>query len=377
MKKKRIEIRQFVERLEQIQVRMNEITDLCEKENRARNDAENTEFETLRRESGIINARIQAANVNGGFVDVTDQAAAFDSFLRSATQNGTQSVNSQVLKRDFVGQTVANSVAAVPLTIGDIVKPLEAGLIYDKVGIPLLTGLQGEYCWPVVGTVEASIADEAVELADSKIDIEALKPTPVRLGISIDVTNQTINQTTGIVLQIVQQQMPLAVARLINRCMFITSTTAKGYNKKFHGPFVDCKNKVTFAADVPTYKELLQMRGKVFAEGVENDGTGAYIMNAETAAILEATPRDTGSGLMIIEDGKIGGFPVFQTSHIDGIGFGVWGLDPLGQVGDIRFIVDPYSKAGADVTRLTVNADWSMSTLRKEAFVLGSFPQKL
>ena len=377
MKKKRIEIRQFAERLEQIQVRMNEITDLCEKENRARNDAENTEFETLRRESGIINARIQAANVNGGFVDVTDQAAAFDSFLRSATQNGTQSVNSQVLKRDFVGQTVANSVAAVPLTIGDIVKPLEAGLIYDKVGIPLLTGLQGEYCWPVVGTVEASIADEAVELADSKIDIEALKPTPVRLGISIDVTNQTINQTTGIVLQIVQQQMPLAVARLINRCMFITSTTAKGYNKKFHGPFVDCKNKVTFADDVPTYKELLQMRGKVFAEGVENDGTGAYIMNAETAAILEATPRDPGSGLMIIEDGKIGGFPVFQTSHIDGIGFGVWGLEPLGQFGDIRFIVDPYSKAGADVTRLTVNAEWSMSTLRKEAFVLGSFPQKL
>lgn len=376
MKKKRIEIRQFAERLEQIQVRMNEITDLCEKENRARNDAENTEFETLRRESGIINARIQAANVNGGFVDVTDQAAAFDSFLRSATQNGTQAVNSQVLKRDFVGQTVANSAAAVPLTIGDIVKPLEAGLIYDKIGIPLLTGLQGEYCWPVVGTVEASIADEAVELADSKIDVEALKPTPVRLGISIDVTNQTINQTTGIVLQIVQQQMPLAVARLINRCMFITSTTAKGYNKKFHGPFVDCKNKVTFAADTPTYKELLQMRGKVFAEGVENDGTGAYIMNAETAAILEATPRDAGSGLMIIEDGKIGGFPVFQTSHIDGIGFGVWGLEPLGQFGDIRFIVDPYSKAGADVTRLTVNADWSMSTLRKEAFVLGSFPQK-
>ena len=79
MKKKRIEIRQFAERLEQIQVRMNEITDLCEKENRARNDAENTEFETLRRESGIINARIQAANVNGGFVDVTDQAAAYSS----------------------------------------------------------------------------------------------------------------------------------------------------------------------------------------------------------------------------------------------------------------------------------------------------------
>lgn len=376
MKKKRIEIRQHVERLEQIQIRMNEITDLCVKENRVRSDAENTEFEALRRESGIINARIQAANVNGGFIEVTDQVEAFDTFLRSIVGNGSHQINNtQILKREFVGQSTANSGAAIPLTIGDIVKPLEAGLIYDKVGIPLLTGLQGEYCWPVVGNVEASIADEGVELADSKIDIDALKPNPVRLGITIDVTNQTINQTTGIVLQIVQSQMPLAVARLINRCMFITSKTAKGYNEKFHGPFVDCKNKMTFAAGTPTYKELLQMRGKVFAEGVENDGTGAYIMNAETAAILEATPRDQGSGLMIIEEGKIGGFPVFQTSHIDGIGFGVWGLEPLGQFGDIRFIVDPYTKANADVTKLTVNADWSMSTLRKEAFILGSFPK--
>lgn len=371
MKKEKIEIRQYVARLEQIQVRMNAITDLCEKENRERNAAENTEFETLRRESAIINARIQAANVNGGFVEVPDRAAAFDAYLRSAINGGKVD---QVLHRDFVGQTTANSAAAVPLTIGDIVKPLEAGLIYDKVGIPILTGLAGSYCWPVVGNVEASIGTEGVALTDTEIDIDALKPETVKLGISIDVTNQTINQTTGIVLQIVQQQMPLAVARLINRCLFVTKTTAQGYNAKFHGPFVGNTANFEFAAETPTYKELLQMRGKVFGKGVENDGTGAYVMTAEMAAILEATPRDTGSGLMIIEDGKIGGFPVFQTSHIDGIGFGIWGLEPLGQFGEMRFIVDPYTKSNADVTRLTLNADWSMSTLRKEAFILGTIP---
>ena len=144
MKKKKIEIRQYAQRLEQIQIRMNEITDLCEKENRERNAAENTEFETLRRESAVINARIQAAAVNGGFVEVADQAVAFDSFIRSIVANGNQAVNSQVLKRDFVGQTTANSAAAIPLTIGDIVKPLEAGLIYDKVGIPILTEAEFE-----------------------------------------------------------------------------------------------------------------------------------------------------------------------------------------------------------------------------------------
>lgn len=371
---KKFQVRQWADRLEAIRTRMNEITDVCEKESRTRSMAEDAEFEALRRESSIISARVAAAAISGGKAEAGDQAAQFDEFLKANTRSGTQSVNSQVLTRDFTGQTTVNSAAAIPLSIGDIVKPLEAGLIYDKIGIPILTGLEGEYCWPVVGSVEASIANEGVPLSDTEIDIEALKPKPVRLGISIDVTNQTINQTQGVVLQIVQQQMPLALARLINRCMFVTDTSSAHYNAKFHGPYTSCEN-VDFAAATPTYAELIKLRGKVFAKGVENDGTGAYVMSAETAALLEATPRDAGSGLMIIEDGKIGGFPVFQTSHIEGVGFGVWGLEPLGQFGDFRFIVDPYSKAGADVTRLTLNADWSMSTLRSEAFILGKFPE--
>ena len=41
--------------------------------------------------------------------------------------------------------------------------------------------------------MEATIEDEGVELADSEIDIDGLKPNPVRLGISIKITNETIN----------------------------------------------------------------------------------------------------------------------------------------------------------------------------------------
>lgn len=372
--KQRINVQQYVARLNEIQVRMNEITDLCEKENRMRTAGEETEFDSLRRESGIITARIQAANANGGFVEVTSQEEQFDTFLRGLLDQQTTGKVVNVLRRDYVGQSTVNGGPA-PLTIGDIVQPLEAGLIYDKVGLPILTGLVGDYCWPVVGNVEASIADEAVELADSEIDIDALEPDPVRLGISIKITNETINKTNGVALQIVKQQLPMAIARLINRCMFVTSTSDRGYNAKFHGPFIDCANTMTFAAEVPTYKELVQMKGKVYNQGVENDGTGAYVMTPEMYAILEATSRDAGSGRMIIEEGKIAGVPVFQTAHINGIGFGVWGLEPLGQFGDMSFIVDPYTGAGANVTRLVINANWSMSSLRKEGFCIGKFNQ--
>ena len=76
---------------------------------------------------------------------------------------------------------------------------------------------------------------------------------------------------------------------------------------------------------------------------------------------------------VLIEDGKIAGVPVFQTAHINGIGFGVWGLEPLGQFGDMNFIVDPYTGAGGNITRLVINAGWSMSSLRKEGFCVGKF----
>lgn len=79
---------------------------------------------------------------------------------------------------------------------------------------------------------------------------------------------------------------------------------------------------------------------------------------------------------MIIENDKIAGVPVFCTNYInnDGgihVGLGVWSYQALGQFGEQRFIVDPYTKASKDTTVLTLNGDWSMTTLRKEAFLLG------
>ena len=46
------------------------------------------------------------------------------------------------------------------------------------------------------------------------------------------------------------------------------------------------------------------------------------------------------------------------------------GIRETSAVGDIRFVVDPYSEATKDVVRVTLNADWASSVLREEAFAL-------
>ena len=387
MKKK---VREILGRMTEIQTRLNAIADICEAEKRDMNDAEKEEHGALMREAAVLNVRLQAEGmptVSGAGVS---REAGFDNWMKHiARERRTEEV---VMAREAM--VVTDAEAMVPLTISDIIGPLEEGLILKTVGIKLQTGLAGDYVSPVVGKIEASFADEAAALTDSEIPVSKLKPTPKRVGVTVSVSSQLINQTQGVALDVVKQQIPMAVTRTLNKVMFSPTEV----NTTVQGPFAVIKkadatgqllsalttkakkkacSHLKFAGAVPTYKELLAMKGIVLAKGVINDGTAAYVMDEYMKATLESTPRDEGSGLMIVEDGRIAGIPVFCTNEIDEeesdhIGFGIWSYELLGQFGEQRFVVDPVSGAKNDVTILTLNGDWSMTTARPEAFVLGT-----
>lgn len=387
MKKK---VREILGRMTEIQTRLNAMADLCEAEKREMNDAEKEEHGALMREAAVLNVRLQAEGmptVSGGGIS---REAGFDNWMKHiARERRTEEV---VMAREAM--VVTDAEAMVPLTISDIIGPLEEGLILKTVGIKLQTGLAGDYVSPVVGKIEASFADEAAALTDSEIPVSKLKPTPKRVGVTVSVSSQLINQTQGVALDVVKQQIPMAVTRTLNKVMFSPTEV----NTTVQGPFAAIKkadatgqllstlttkakkkacSHLKFAGAVPTYKELLAMKGIVLAKGVINDGTAAYVMDEYMKATLESTPRDEGSGLMIVEDGRIAGIPVFCTNEIDEaesdhIGFGIWSYELLGQFGEQRFVVDPVSGAKNDVTILTLNGDWSITTARPEAFVLGT-----
>lgn len=389
------------ERLAQIRVRLNEIHDVCEHENRAQTDAEVAEVAALSRESHDINLQLAVSAIPQRQQSISREVG-LDNYVKSVKEGGK--LATVAMAREAI--TSVDVDGQVPLTIGDIIKPLEEGLILDKVGLRLRTGLVGEYVSPVVNAVHATIEGEEVELGSTKVATSAIRPKPFRVGISSDVTYQAVNQSAGLTLEILKEQLPQGIIRVLNAAMF--SPVKVKYTKSGDpvpeeavGPFVGILTKaptgtaisaikgkaqmkstshIKFAGDTPTYKELLVMKGLALAKGVENDGSAAYVMSARLMAELEATPRDAGSGRMIIEDGKIGGIPVFCTNYIDEdnaehVGFGFWSNELLGQFGDMRYVVDPVTLATQDKIRHTINAHWSMTTYRPEAFVLGSFAE--
>lgn len=246
--------------------------------------------------------------------------------------------------------------------------PLQEGLILDKVGLPLMTGLVGEYVWPVASMVEATIGGDNMELTEQKISLSALKAVPDTIGVTCGVTRRTINQSGGIIETIVKNLLPMAVAKAVNKAMF--GTTAATGATNLVGPFIGkIPTQIT-----KTFADINKLKAAVLKSGVEGEHM-AWVMTKSTKAILEATSKDTGSGIMICENDMIAGIPVFTTEFIgdDYIGIGDFTYQPVGQFGDFSFIVDPYTEARKDVVQFTLHVDFGTKTLRSDAFVLGKF----
>ena len=232
------------------------------------------------------------------------------------------------------------------------------------------TGLVGEYNYPIVAAVEAELADEDVDLTDKKIDITKLTPVPKRVGICIPAMNFALQQTQGKALSIINQQMPLAVQRVLNKWMFQTAAIKDGCSGCFVAPAIS----KTFTAALPTFSDLMGLVGDVYASGIVEMSTACFVMGAKMFYALKAKPKDDGSGIFIIDDNnRIGGIPVFVTEYIGAgnIGFGEFNYELFGQFGQIELIIDPYTASKKQQTNFVLNSWYSMTTARAEAFALG------
>lgn len=363
------------ERIEEIKNRLGAIADNVDAEAREMTDAEKSERIQLERELNVKQMQILA---NTKTIEVRrDNIEDANKQMREALKNGQRF--ELKIQRDAFGGNASNLVSddyvtptpnnPAPLTMGDIVEPLYEGLILSKIGMPLLTGLKGNYVWPVVEAFEASIVDETVALGDTKIPLNKLTAYPERIGIAVPVTREALNETDNLIQLICTKYMPVALSALLNKIMFSASAVTGATH--LVGPFVTMKtgHAKTYTGAAPTLANILDLRGICLNEGITAEGE-AYVMNETTKALLEGTPKWTGATTAIVENGRINGVPVFCNHNVpDGaVYYGAFKYSPMGLFGDINFVVDPYTQARKNVVDFVLNADYAISVLRDEAF---------
>lgn len=373
------EKREAQKRYNEIAEEFRAMADTLEKEKRGYTADEQKHVDELRAEQDRISARLRGeefAEIQTPAQSAAQRLAEAERAIRENVKRGVSTTIRLVRENPpavpseptITDINVANAGNIVRINLQDVLMPLQEGLILDKVGLPLMTGLVGEYVWPVASMVEATIGGDNMELTEQKISLSALKAVPDTIGVTCGVTRRTINQSGGIIETIVKNLLPMAVAKAVNKAMF--GTTAATGATNLVGPFIG-KTPTMIAK---TYADINKLKAAVLKSGVEGEHM-AWVMTKSTKAILEATSKDTGSGIMICENDMIAGIPVFTTEFIgdDYIGIGDFTYQPVGQFGDFSFIVDPYTEARKDVVQFSLHVDFGTKTLRSDAFVLGKF----
>ena len=372
----------ILSRIDEIKREIGAMADTCQAEQRERNETEEARYKVLSRELSYYEMKLQASGSEAQreespWTQFREKLAAGQPFtvvLREEGATGAAGAGTSAA----TGMTTANFIGAdgsvnpiVPLTVGELIKPLEEGLIIGKLGMRMPTGLRGRYESTIVGTVDCTLEDEGAETEDSTIDLDSIAADHQRISAKVSVTRQALFQSDRRLEAIIKEQMIKGLTRIINHIML--SPDKFNAKARIKGPFVDLKAKAT-ALSAPgnkSFKELNVMKAGLLGKGVTSQYM-CYVMTEGTKAELEATPKDAGSGIMVIENDRLCGLPVYCSHYIgeDYIGLGDWSYQLLGLFDQISMIVDPYTLAGQDKVRFVINANYGTMTYRPEAFAL-------
>ena len=277
-------------------------------------------------------------------------------------------VSSSVLNSGETNNMV--SAGAIPTNIKELLPLLQNQLVYQKLGIQMPTGVTGDIVWPVLAAgVTVTVNDEAAEVGDSTLEFSKITAIKKRVAVSTDVTNEALDDASFDLRGVVINNFTEALQQFLNSAVLRTTAASDGLD----GPLTVTGISTASLSATPTYAQLIGMKGKVAKKNVAMKAP-AVVMNSELYALLEATPKAQGQGGFIIENGKIGPYPVLECNAVadNKIAFGDFAYAALNQHGPIRLIVDPYTKKKQNKIEITLNADFSLTTLRKEAFCLGT-----
>lgn len=361
------------ERVAEINARLRALAELMKTEERDLTDAERGEVSTLEREKTYLTMQMRATmpdmpeekkamtraqRFKAGLRAIVDRGGRIE--LRAGEENTQPSAGANVMMTDDIKKG-----GLFPITIQDIVKPLREELIYNKIGIEMPTGCRGGYEWPIVEAVEAQIAGENEELDEQKINLDKVATITQRIGVSVSATRESLFNSEGKLERLISELLPAAMADKLNK--ILVSPEKVNESCAITGPFVGL-TKGSLKAD---YKSFNKAKAALLAKGVKSANM-VWVMTEAMKAELEATPRDAGSGLMCIENDRLCGLPVFCHSAVgeNTVGVGDFAYQVAGQFGDFYFVVDPYTGAGSNKVKFTLNADYGTATVRKEVFAL-------
>ncbi len=371
--------KELLDKIANLRSRTQEILDSAKAEKRSLTGEESIEFDLANKEIEMLRSQWAVPQTPiGGQAEPQESiqqrfakavAAAYDK--KQGVELEVRAINAEAVVHD----------TSVSVLQQDLMKPLEKGLILNKLGCHIMTNVQGEPMWPFVDGAEASVLDENAEVTDTQLTFTSIKSTPKRISMSYAVSNRAINQSNLNLHALVMEGLGMGVARKLNHIAF--DQEAHG---AYSGPFVGLSGVQALSRASKTeitFDEIVGLEHSVLNSLTDNLGSaGGYVMNYKTAQKLRVTPIVVGQSAMILDMfhdvarntryGVMNGYRVEFSNYVpDGlIYFGDFSYLGIPQYGGMSIVVDPYSLKKKNAVEFTLNTEMDMIKIRNEAFAL-------
>jgi HK97 family phage major capsid protein len=329
------------------------------------------QFSFLRAINAMANPTDKAAQAAAGFEREVSDAAA------RAAGKAAQGifVPAEVLRRDLnVGTASAGgNLVATDLLAGSFIDLLRNRTVAIRAGATSMNGLVGNIAIPKqTGAATAYWVAESGAPTESQQTLGQVSMSPKTVGAYTDFSRKLMLQSSIDVENMVRNDLALVLALAIDAAAFYGT----GLNNQPTGikPTTGINTK-DFAADTPTFAEIVGMESEVAADNADV-GNMAYVMNAAMrGALKSATKFGTGTSDTIWEPGNtVNGYRTEVSNQIANgdVFFGNFADLMIGFWSGLDLMVDPYSNSTSGTVRVVALQDVDVAVRHAVSFCRGA-----
>lgn len=390
---------EILDKKAQLKAKAQEITDLCKKEIRDLDEAENTQLAEIKAELESLNEDLRKLDTSISEekeIEITNtktktkmnkefrllQAINDIANNRNLSDVATAVVNegaNEMRKAglSFGGQIQLPVESRSAITVSDehddvieteftnILEPLRAKNVLVQAGARYLTGLVGDVQVPIMNASNVTWEGETAPAQDGAPTFDSIKLQPKRLTAYVDVSKQFLVQDSLDAEALIRQDIVNAINSKLEETILSASA---GTTTMPQGIFYS-ESALT---SVSAFTDICELEADI--EDANINGECKYIVSNKAKAALRTMAKSALTNELVMHDGNIDGTSVLNTSHVPSknIAYGDWSYLAIGQWGAIDLTVDPFSQATNGKVRLVINAFFDAKVLRPEAIAVAT-----
>ncbi len=250
---------------------------------------------------------------------------------------------------------------------GNFIDALRGQTLLMMLGADVLTGLVGNVDIPATdGDGTFYWIDESEDGTESIIPTRTVSLTPKTVAGAVPVTRRLLLQSSPSVEAMLMRQLQLGASMAIDNAGFVGA--AKGPTGLMKSTGISTVTLAT--AGQPTWKELV-----AFETAAATDdalvGNLAYVGHSNVIGHCKSSPRDAGSGLMLMEGSMINGYNAYRKNGLEtgDLVFGNFSDVAIGMWGVLDVVPDRATKAASGGLMMRVFQDIDVAIKRPQSFV--------